>query len=85
MGEFGYFIDFDQTEPAYDPGLSVNCPVCYSTLSRPVKTISLMLIGDRRSYFYRAHKGCYDSLSDEQKTTLDSALIDALAHARECN
>lgn len=73
---FGYFDDVDQEYPAYDPGLSINCPICERLLSAPMKTISVMLEGDSRSYFYRTHKACYESLSEEEATALDSQIVD---------
>jgi hypothetical protein len=81
---YGYFNDLSGT-PAYDPGLGVDCPVCHTPLCLPLVTISLMLPGDTRSYFYRAHKGCYSRLSADAQTELDSVLIDALAMARNTN
>lgn len=88
---FGYFDDPSQTEPAFDPGLDVDCPICHTKLSRPMKTISVMLddpnLGgrDSRSYFYRAHKDCYDALAPEQETNLDGAIIDAVARSKYTN
>jgi hypothetical protein len=82
---FGYFDEAYQETPAHDPGLSVDCPVCNRTLSRPVVTISLMVPGDSRSYFYRLHKACRDALTPEQETNIDSVLIDAIVSLRQAN
>ena len=88
MRVYGYYDSPTQTEPAFDPGLDVNCPSCGRPLDLPVKTISLMLYdrkeGDR-SYFYRTHKACYDELDEQQKGALDGLLIDALASTRNMN
>lgn len=76
---FGWFDDADQTTPAHDPGLETICPVCAKTLSRPLKTISLMLMGAKdRSYFFRAHKACWDGLSEEEQSDYEGSLIDRL-------
>lgn len=85
MAQYGYFTDGYQTKPTFDPGLDVPCPSCGDTLSQPVKTISLMLDGDSRSYFYRTHKACYDPLNDEQRGNLDGLIIDAIAASKQSN
>ena len=85
MAQYGYFTDAAQTQPAFDPGLEVPCPVCGEHLSPPLKTISLMLEGDARSYFYRTHKSCYESLGMERRGALDGLLVDAIAAAKNVN
>lgn len=75
---FGYFESWEQEIPAHDPGMNGMCLICGKTLEQPVKTISLMKRGDARSYFYRAHKGCYVNTSPEDISDLESSLIDAL-------
>lgn len=88
MPLFGYFDDPAQTEPAFDPGLDVDCLICHTKLSRPMLCVDLMLddpnLGgrDSRSYFYRVHKECYESLTPEQVTDLDSVIIDAAARSK---
>jgi hypothetical protein len=82
--KYGYY-DKPGDEPAYDPGLEVECPICWKKLSRPIKSISLMLMDDDRSYFYRVHKLCYERLSEEEVTKLDSVLVDAVANKRSAN
>lgn len=53
------FFDRPGDEPAFDPGLAVNCPGCEKPLKdRPVRTISIMAIDGSRSYFYRIHQTC---------------------------
>lgn len=77
-GIFGYFDDPDQTVPAFDPGLEVPCPICLCRIDRqPVKTISLMGTNGNRSYFFRAHKHCWNGASDEDKTKIEHSLIDS--------
>lgn len=76
---YGYFTQANQDVPEYDPGLNVNCPICNQLLSAPMKTISVMLEGDSRSFFYRTHKPCYENLSEEEVTKLDSLVVDVRA------
>ena len=73
---FGYFDDPSQDEPTFDPGLGVKCPLCLESLTRPMKTISLMSIGDDRSYFYRVHKACYENAPADEIADVEGALID---------
>lgn len=83
---YGYFDDPASDKPTYDPGLDVPCPMCGKMLISPVVTVSLMLYdADDRSYFYRMHKDCHDALTEQQRTDLDSLLIDALGQARNVN
>ena len=82
---YGYYGNPEQTEPVYEPGLEVDCPICHQQISRPMWTISLMLIGDERSYFYRVHKACYDPLTSDEKGALDEILIDAVAATKNTN
>jgi hypothetical protein len=57
------------------------CPLCanYFTVAQSIKTISLMPVGGERSYFYRVHKKCYDSHTEEERASVEHALIDLLA------
>lgn len=73
---YGYFTNATDETPAYDPGLNVPCPICHTLLSMPVKSISLMAVGDSRSYFYRTHKQCYENLSEQEVSDLDGLIID---------
>lgn len=82
---FGYFKYPNSIVPDYDPGLGVDCPVCNKVLSAPMVTVSLMAEGDSRSYFYRLHKSCADTVSPELETEIDSLLIDAIAGANYSN
>jgi hypothetical protein len=82
---YGYFESPLSDVPDYDPGLDVDCPVCYQRLSRPIKTISVMADGDRKSYFYRTHKACYESLTPENETELDSFIIDMVYRTKYPN
>lgn len=78
MSIFGYFDSPAQESPAFDPGLAMPCPFCLLSLhSGPRKTISLMAEGDPRSYFYRAHKFCYENASPQEVCAIESSLIDS--------
>lgn len=44
-----------------------------------------MLRGDERSYFFRAHKSCWSGIGDDEKTALESSLIDPVAEALEAS
>lgn len=74
--QYGYFLNASQEVPEYDPGLNVNCPICEALLSSPMKTISVLLVGDDRSFFYRTHKACYENLTEDEQTKLDSLVVD---------
>jgi len=76
---FGWFDNPLSETPDHDPGMDGICPVCANKLSTPVKTISLIPIHGDRSYFYRAHKECYESLSSTDIMRLDSSLIDLIS------
>jgi hypothetical protein len=83
---YGYFTDYQQTQPAFDPGLSVACPICGDALDEnDVRTISLAVPKDVKSYFYRVHKSCHEPLSKEQRSKVDGLLIDAIYSARNTN
>lgn len=78
MPTCGYFTAAEQTEPDFDPGLTVECPVCEDILERPVKTISLMPMNSpKASMFFRAHKACWDGLTRAQQIDIESLVIDA--------
>lgn len=73
---FGYFDGIGDV-PAHDPGMGGKCPVCALVLERPVKTISLMPVErNGRSYFFRVHKACWESASEDDKSAIESSLID---------
>lgn len=87
---FGYFDHecADPTRPAHDPGVGGICAVCaqrvgaHDVEANPIVTISLMLdierVGDR-SYFFRVHKRCWNAATDEEKSHIESSLIDNIA------
>ena len=65
---YGYFTDGNQTTPVFDPGLIAACPICGNTLNPvDVRTISLMVPGDSRSYFYRVHRSCHEPLTEAEQ------------------
>jgi len=76
---FGYYNAPGQSVPEYEPGLDIDCPVCNFKLRLPVVTISLMRDGDNRSYFFRAHRYCWNNASVETRTNIESVIIDASA------
>lgn len=78
---FGYFDQPNQSIPAYDPGPSAICPGCQLALDYPFKkvnTFSLMVPGDNRSYFYRVHKDCLESMSDEDISLVEETIVSAV-------
>jgi len=85
---YGYYSKPEQAVPEYDPGIvDVPCPACGVadfTLAN-VRTISLMGLGDNKSYFYRVHRACHDAMTPEQHGALDGLLIDAIYSARNVN
>jgi len=83
---YGYFTDPTQVEPVFDPGLSAACPVCAEVLNaNNVRTISLMVPNNDRSYFYRVHRSCHEPLKDTDRCKLDGLLVDAIYSARNMN
>ena len=87
---YGYFSAFEQTTPDRDPGLNVPCPICQKVIGShtpdsPIKTISIFVEGDSRSYFYRVHKPCYDDLNPEQQNQLDWPIVDAIIKSNQAN
>jgi hypothetical protein len=79
---FGWFDSPDQTTPAHDPGIGTAvCALCGNHLSvaQALKTISLMPVGGERSYFYRVHKLCYDEATEDERASVEHALIDLLS------
>jgi len=75
---FGYFDDTSQT-PAYDPGLDVICIYCRKKLELPVRSYSLMVPGNNRSYFYRVHRHCSDTMQAEgSESHYDGIIIDTI-------
>lgn len=60
----GYFAD-NSDAPTFDPGPDVVCILCFTPLNHPIREIvtssfSAFFDHAERSYFYRAHKDCYD-------------------------
>jgi hypothetical protein len=77
----GYYDSAEQTEATFNPGLNVPCVVCYKPLCAPLKTISLMKPGSGRSYFYRAHKACYEGLSEQEMGDLEWSMLNPPARS----
>lgn len=79
MNLFGYFDSPEQTTPAYDPGVEIDCPLCSKPLDLSnMVTISLMRQDriDNRSYFYRLHKTCREWATDDEILDIESMVID---------
>ncbi len=75
----GYF-NGEGDEPAFDPKLTVPCPICMRPLTEEdkennMRTHSLMLSSDDRSYFYRTHKSCSEGLSEEASREIDGMIF----------
>jgi hypothetical protein len=76
----GFFESPYQTEPSFDPGTAVACPICRQQLEgEPLKTMSLMRENDERSLFFRAHKGCWKAAGAEQREIIEGSIIDGTA------
>lgn len=87
MSIYGYYTNAAETSPTYDPGIAeVPCPICNKDLdAENVRTISLMVPDDNRSYFYRVHRTCHEPLDQQQRSAVDGLLIDAIYSARKVN
>jgi hypothetical protein len=75
----GYFANAAQTIPEFDPPHDAPCLICEKPLSPDdVRTISVMdAEGAQRSYFYRVHRTCHETLSAEQRGDLDYRVLTA--------
>jgi hypothetical protein len=74
---YGYFDDPSQIKPAYDPGFEIACPYCkvelIASFTSPPVTISMMVADQpQRSYFYRAHRTCYENATDELRGAIET-------------
>lgn len=86
MKIYGYFTEAAQVAPVYDPGLNVPCPICAIELNPvDVRTISLMVPDDSRSYFYRVHRSCHEPLTEIERILVDGLLIEAIYSTRNGN
>lgn len=72
----GYFEDFSNT-PKYDPGLDVGCLICMKPLSPPVRTVSVMKMKALKSYFFRTHKSCWESLNEKEQKMYEASIIES--------
>jgi hypothetical protein len=76
----GWFADTGQT-PEHDPKEYGLCPVCSRQVGRhsaenPLKTISIMKVEDSRSFFFRTHKLCWESIDQDEQNAIESSIID---------
>lgn len=76
MSIVGYFDSPADESPCFDPGIGVPCPFCLLPLASPLKTISLCVPGSSRSYFYRAHKACYEGASPDEICDLETGILE---------
>lgn len=78
---YGWFDAADQETPTFDPGLTVPCPLCGVALSERERiTESFLVLARReRSYFFRAHRACWNAATDEQRWAVESAAVDEIA------
>lgn len=76
MSSFVGYFDHPAEPPIYDPPLDSPCVVCGVVMLGNRITISLAPVGGRRSYFFRAHKACWESLSEEDQAQFESSIID---------
>lgn len=83
MSIFGWFISPHQEKPEHDPGLDVPCPYCLKKLERHVMAISLWKTNAIKSYFYRAHKYCYEAATDDERNQVEWSLIDIQEKSNE--
>lgn len=76
----GYFDEAGQMVPAHDPGLDIPCVVCWRPLTeQPRVTVSLMWQDGQRSYFFRAHAGCWKPLSDSEQQRYEESVLEGAA------
>lgn len=78
---FGYYDNPTQTEPAYDPGVEGTlCPYCLIELNHlDIRSYSLMVPGDSKSFFYRVHRSCDELVTEDERQIIESSLIDMRA------
>ena len=72
----GYFEAASQTVPAYDPPVTAPCIVCGKPMEPPRVTVSLLRLGDPRSWFFRADKGCWEGLTDGEQAAYESSVVE---------
>lgn len=75
----GYFDQPGQVAPAFDPGLDAQCLACWKPLrGQPRVTISLMWEEWReRSYFFRVHKACWETMSLGERQQYEESILEA--------
>ena len=72
----GYYTDYRQEEPVYDPGLEKACIVCIGDLTPDTCcSISLSPLHGSRSLFFRAHKSCWNNLPEQEQLAIESSII----------
>ena len=85
MDIFGYYDNPEDSTPTHDPGSNGLCPVCcwpvgkHEPTTNPLKTISLAAYDKKhrnRSFFVRAHKNCWERISEQERISIESSVID---------
>jgi len=80
---YGWYDRADQPvdQPTYNPAFPGMCLFCgTATTEEDVRTHSIMPMGAKRSYFYRTHRTCHETASDEQRNHIDGIVFDSIAH-----
>lgn len=82
---YGWYDRPDQPieQPTYNPEHPGVCLFCGGTTSdQDVRTHSLMPLHREppRSYFYRTHRTCHESASDEQRIAIDDIVFESIEH-----
>lgn len=76
---FGWFENASEIT-SHDPGRKGVCAVCAIQIGQgKVKTISLIPDAIKiRSYFFRTHSNCWNSISEDERCLIESSLIDEI-------
>lgn len=77
----GYFNDPDSTDPSHDPGLGAPCVVCDQPLISQPERVTISLVHQNPelrlfSFFFRAHKACWNALPEVERILIESSIID---------
>lgn len=85
MRIYGWF-DNVGSAPSHDPGMTVNCPVCEQPFSKDncccISVLPSEHDDERRSYFFRAHKACWLTLTVAQQSVFETFPIAQERRAR---
>ena len=74
----GYFDNYSSV-PTYDPPLNCPCIICGKIMEDGTRmTVSVCMMPydhPDRSYFYRAHKACYESTPEADISEIEGAIL----------